>query len=184
MNLNKKSTKIYRISKTDFIFETVGIIGIINKNGEFCWAMDLYAQENEFEGVEVSPKFSFTELEETRNFIKNKEYIWENTSAYSKEKDDWIGSFYIFDAHFFKSKIQLIKKNNESFDVIIKGKVNLNWETAKNTDSKNFHIENNIPFNGILCEIEDKEECLKIAGKFINIEGMKWIDDDEKWLRY
>lgn len=192
-SLTNKMTEVstlYRIDKVDFTIETAGLIGIITEEEKFCWAMDLYAAKNELEGNAVTPKFSFTELEETTKFVFDRSFEWEKATAYSEEKDDWIGSFYIFDGHFFEAELSLEKREDRQFIVNVKGRVNLNWETAPTTDFKDFQIVHLMPFGGILSEIDDKEKAIAIASKFLNTQDMKWMPRDEEngqednWLIY
>jgi len=153
-DLMNKST--FRIDSTEFEFETIGIIGIITEDENFCWAMDLYAKSGEFQGQTVSPKFSFTLLEEAKHYDHNESYKWKDVSAYNDRIDDWIASFYIYDAHFFTADVEIRKMDNENFFVSIEGKVNLNWETAPTKDFRDFLIKKIIPFNGIICEIDNR----------------------------
>jgi|GEM_PF-5942609 len=61
---------LYKIDTTEFPFETKGIIGIITEQGFLCWALDLYAgSNNDSEGNSIAPKFSFTELQESTDFV-------------------------------------------------------------------------------------------------------------------
>lgn len=181
---------IYTIDSVEFEFETIGIIGVINENEEFCWAMDLYAKPNNFQDNQVAPKFSFTQLEETKDFVFNNSFKWKEVSAYNDIIDDWIASFYIYDSHFFKADVEISIEDKKNFFVSIKGKVNLNWETAPTTDFRTFEIRKIIPFNGIICELEDKKKAFEIAQKFINTEGLKWLPKEEtssgenNWLTY
>lgn len=171
----KKDLKLYKVDTTEFAFETSGIIGIVTEDEQFCWALDLYAKENKLDESSVTPKFSFTELGVCTHYTYNSSFTWSNISAYDKAKDDWIGSFYIFDAHYFEADVVLNRKNNEAFIVSVKGKVNLNWETAPSTDFRSFEITNTVPFNGILSEIDDSDKALIISSKFIDISSMKWV---------
>ncbi len=181
---------VYKIDSTNFTFETIGIIGIITEDNEFCWAMDLYAKPSDFQGNTVSPKFSFTQLEESKDYEYNNSFRWENVSAYNESLEDWIASFYIFDAHYFIANIEIKIKDKEHFIVAIDGEVNLNWETAPTTNFKKFRIENTIPFNGVLSEIDDKNKAFEIVANFIDIKGLQWLPKEEtssgtnNWLTY
>jgi len=180
----------YKIDSVEFEFETFGIIGIITEDQEFCWAMDLYAKPNTFEENNVSPKFSFTQLESAPDFNFNESFRWKGVSAYNDKIDDWVASFYIFDSHYFIADVDLKKIDNRNFLVSIEGKVNLNWETAPTKDFRNFKIQKIIPFNGILSEIDDEKEAFKITAKYLDVEGMKWVPKEETstgengWLVY
>ncbi len=184
------NTDIYNIDSVEFEFETIGIIGIITEDEEFCWAMDLYAKSNVFLNNNVAPMFSFTLLNETKEFVFNKSFSWKQVSAYNYEIDDWIASFYIFESHYFIADVEIIKVDKENFFVSIKGKVNLNWETAPTQDFRDFEIQKTVPFNGILCEIEDKKKAFAITKKFIDIKGLNWLPKEEtsteenNWLIY
>jgi hypothetical protein len=176
MDINKG---IYRIDSTDFAFKTIGIIGIINENEEFCWAMDIYAESNSFQEINVSPMFSFTQLGQSKDYVYNKSFRWEKISAYDDILNDWIASFYIYDSHYFIANVEIERIEKKNFHIVIDGKVNLNWETAPTTDFKDFKIEKTIPFNGILLEINDKQKVFEIAKRFIDIEGLKWLPKEE-----
>lgn len=182
---------IYKIDKTNFEFETLGIIGIINEEQEFCWAMDLYAKPNkDDEGNTIAPKFSFTQLEQATDYKYNESFRWKEMPAYSEKLDDWIASFYIYDNHFFTADVEVIRKDRENYEVSIEGKVNLNWETAPTTDYRPFKIQTTVPFNGIICEIEDEKKAFEITKNYIDTEGLEWLPREKtssgqnNWLSY
>ncbi len=181
---------IYKIDSVEFEFETIGIIGIITENEKFCWAMDLYANSNAFQDNEVAPKFSFTQLEETKDFVFNQSFNWKQISAYNDETDDWIASFYIYDSHYFIADVEIIRKDKENYFVSIIGKVNLNWESAPTQDFRDFEIQKIVPFNGIICEIEDKKKSFEITKKYIDTDGLRWLPKEDtssgenNWLTY
>lgn len=181
---------IYKIDSTEFEFETIGIIGVVTEDQEFCWAMDLYAKSNDFQGNNVSPKFSFTQLQQTKDYKYNESFSWKGISAYDNNIDDWIASFYIYDSHYFIADIEIEKIDKENFLVSIKGKVNLNWETAPTKDFRNFKILKIIPFNGIISELDDERIAFKITEKYIDTKGFKWIPKEQtssgenNWLAY
>lgn len=181
---------IFFIDGTEFTFESFGIIGVITENQEFCWAMDLYANASSLEGNQVSPKFSFTQLEQTMNFKRDHSFSWEEVSAYNEEIEDWVGSFYIYDAHYFTAKVSLEKIDRDHFLVHIEGKVNLNWETAPTTNFKSFTIQKTTPFNGILSEIDDEKKSRQICQKYLDQSDLKWLPKEEtnsgesNWLVY
>lgn len=188
-NLIKVKSNIYKIDSTEFEFKTTGLVGVINNNKEFCWAIDLYANSGKLQGHEVSPKFSFTELKESTNYIYNEVFKWKTITPYNDETNNWTGSFYIYDSHYFTANIELIKIDSKNFKVIINGKVNLNTESYPTKNFKPFQIESYIPFNGIICEINNKTEAVKIASRFIDVQNLKWISKEENksinnnWLR-
>lgn len=180
----------YLIDSAEFEFETFGIVGVITEDEKFCWALDLYAHENQFQGNSVSPKFSFTLLEESKDYKFNESFKWKEITAYNYDIEDWIASFYIYDSHDFVANIDIKKLNNENFFVSIEGSVNINWETAPTKHFVNFKISKTAPFNGIICEIENKDKAFEIAGKFLNIEELQWLPKEEtssgenNWLTY
>lgn len=138
----------------------------------------------------MAPKFSFTLLEQASDYKFNESFSWKNTSPYNKETDDWVGSFYIHDAHYFEADVEVLRIDNKNYRVSIKGKVNLNWETAPTQDFRDFTIQKIIPFNGIICETDDEKKAFEITQKFIDTEGMKWLPKEEtssgrnNWLDY
>lgn len=181
---------IYKIDSTEFEFETIGIIGMVTEEEEFCWAMDLYAKSNDFQNINVSPKFSFTQLEQAKNYNYNESFSWKKVTAYNDEIDDWVASFYIYDSHYFVVDIEIKKIDKENFLVSIEGEVNLNWETAPTTDFRKLKIQKITPFNGIISELDSKEKSLEIASKYINTEGLTWLSKENtssgenNWLTY
>lgn len=152
--------------------------------------MDLYAKQNKIEGNTVAPKFSFTQLEQATDYEYNKSFKWKEVSAYNDKIDDWIASFYVYDAHYFIADVEVMIVEREQFEVSIEGRVNLNWETAPTTDYRTFKIQNTIPFNGIICEIDDKEKAFEITKNYLDLEGLKWLPKEEtssgqnNWLSY
>jgi len=184
------SQTIYTIGSTDFEFEIAGIIGIITEDQKFCWAMDLYAKSRHFQGNPVSPKFSFIQLEPAHDFQHNASFSWKEVPAYNDEIDDWIGSFYIYDSHFFVVDIQVKKVSRESFWVSVTGKVNLNWATEPAEHFEYFTIAHTIPFNGILSEIDDEKKARKITRMYLDPTDLIWVPKEESssgenhWLRF
>jgi len=173
----------YIINGHSFEVETKGIIGLVTEEGEFKWAMDIYAAEGEYDGQRINPKFSFTQLAATENFKFDKEFIWEKATAYDKEIDDWVGDFLIFDASYFECSLQIKRVGGQEFYIAMKGKVNMAWETAPEQHFVDFEIVQTVPFNGILCEIDDAEKTKEVVGKYLSIENLTWnsIRDNTDW---
>lgn len=189
-NLFSKNKPHFKIENSSFTINNKALIAVINTKGEFCWAMDIYTSEGNYLDDSCSPMFSFTELEPADEFKLNKEFIWNNTSAYNKTIEDWVGSFTIHNSQFFKCSISLLKKSNSEFFIKIKGEVNTNWESEEGENLVPFSITTPLEFNGILCEIDDRDEALKIAAKYLDSNNLKWTKKDEdiqqfdNWLRY
>ncbi len=174
----------YTIGEVEFGVESLGLIGVITTEIEFCWAIDLYAKEGVIDEINVSPKFSFNELEPAPKFKYNKSFTWSSTSAYNEEKGSWKGDFYILDAHYFEVKVELVKLSDNEFEVIVKGKVNLNFETAPTTNFVDFEINQRVLFNGVLIELEDKKVALETASKIIDIKSFSIEDKNgQYWLK-
>lgn len=176
---SKKSSPLYIINGSHFEIETSGIVGIINSELKFCWAIDLYAKEGNIENHIVTPKFSFTELEPAQDFVFDKSFIWNKTTAYNTETDNWKGDFYIFDAHYFEVRVEFIKLSKTEFQVIVDGYVNQNPETYSSVNFVPFKIKQNIPFNGILVEIDNREKAYSIARKYLEVSEMNWFEKNE-----
>lgn len=172
----------FNINGTSFVIETKGVIGYISEDEKLKWAMDIYGAEGKYDGETIHPKFSFTQLAPTQNFKFNEQFIWEKTSAYDKELDDWVGDFLIFDGQYFECSVDLKRINVHSFEVEIKGRVNTNWETAPEQVFVDFEIATDLPFNGIMCEIDSKEKCEKIAGEYLSLDQLDWHSlTDNDW---
>ena len=173
----------YIIDGHSFEVETKGIIGLITEDAKFKWAMDIYAAEGEYDGQRTNPKFSFAQLAATENFKFDQEFIWEKATAYDNEIDDWVGDFLIFDAQYFECRVQMKRVGAQAFLVSIKGKVNMNWETAPEQHFVDFEIIQTLPFNGILCEIDDAPKTKELAEKYLSFENLEWNSesDHEDW---
>ncbi|MDQ2178081.1 hypothetical protein [Marinifilum sp. D714] len=176
---SKNTTPSFIVKGNKFEIETSGLVGIINKEKKFCWAIDVYAKQGQVDKHSVSPKFSFIELEPSTDFEYDKFFIWDKTTAYNSKTENWKGDFYIFDAHYFEASLKFTKQTKNEFNVEIKGKVNLNPETYPTTNFEEFSINQLIPFNGILVEIDDKECAFEIAKNVLDISEMKWIKKDQ-----
>jgi|NorSeaMetagenome_1021524.scaffolds.fasta_scaffold26336_3 hypothetical protein len=183
-----KNKPQFKIENSNFSINTNALIGVINHIGEFCWAMDIYTNEGNFQANNCAPKFSFTDLEPAQQFKKDKEFIWQNTSAYNKTTESWVGSLYVFDSQFFKCSINLKKLSSSEFTTKINGEVNINWENEEGENFVPFSISTQLKFNGILSEIDNKEEALKIASNYLETKDLVWkpknIDEGkyDNWL--
>ena len=59
----------------------------------------------------------------------------------------------------------------------------MTWESRPEQHFVDFEIVQTLPFNGILCEIDDAPKTKEVSEKYLSFENLEWnsIKDHEDW---
>ncbi|GAB1269779.1 hypothetical protein NBRC116493_30320 [Aurantivibrio infirmus] len=178
---------MYEVDGEKYEIEVAGLVGILDEDYGIRWAMDLYAKKKQttkdFGGAYFQPKLSFTNLINADEYDRGLKYLhWHKAESYDRDIDDWIGDFYIFDAHHFNASIKLQRKQADSFLLKMEGQVNLVWENVEEVNYKNFTIEVLVPFYGFKCPDHDREEAKSELEKHFDMDDFFWLEEDNKYF--
>lgn len=96
------------------------VVAVVGKDeGEFYWAIDLYAKRKETrEWGTIQPRRSFEELyhlAETHNGVK--ELARKRTVAYDYREINQVSDFFVVDGHYFESPIECRRMPHERFRI-------------------------------------------------------------------
>jgi hypothetical protein len=173
---------MFKIEDVEFEIEESGIVGLIDDWDEaLFWAVDVNAKSHEYKDLGYySPKISFTKLPHVKKSNKKLDkLIWESAEAYDTEEDDWIGDLYLFDGHFFRSRLELVRNSFDSFNVEWIGEVDISYETSEKRDFIPFHIKAIVPFHGFLSDYDNERETKSILKKFCDLKGYTWFNKED-----
>lgn len=169
---------MFRIGSEEFEVAESGIVAVADvEENEFFWAIDLYAQKKDTKTLGlVSPKLSFTELPNPENADRwLRQLDWKEANGYDDELGDWIGDFFIYDAHDFESRLSWKRTSYDKFMVEWSGVV----DTAPQIPGQElkrlleFSIAQEVPFVGIFSRTLDKDAASTFIGKFIDLESFE-----------
>ncbi len=176
---------MYKIQNDEFELDSSGIVGILDDEEELFWAIDVYGK-GRFIGEDnfIEPKLSFTRLPHPHGTDRSLNKIhFPIAEAYDKVIDDWIGDFYIYDGHFFRSEISLTRLSISKFNIHWKGEVDISYETLPGGEEFiPFEINLDIPFNGILCAYTNEKESRELLEDICDVSEFYWIGEENDYF--
>ncbi|MCG8529928.1 MAG: hypothetical protein MI749_04610 [Desulfovibrionales bacterium] len=175
---------MFKIDGHEYQIETTGVVGILDDEDGLFWAIDIYGKGQFIdEDNYIEPKLSFIKLPHAESTDRSLAQIhFKNAEAYDENIDDWIGDFYIYDAHFFKSEITLTRVSKSNFHISWKGEVDISYETSTNPQFIPFEIDLEIPFYGILCRYTDENDSKELLQDICDVSEFVWIEDGNEYF--
>ena len=169
---------MYRIQDEEFEFDSGGIAGRLDEQRGLLWAIDVYAKRKETKAFGwVQPQLSFTQLPHPPGADYSlKQLHFPEARAYDEVAGIWIGDFYIFDGHFFRSGVRLERTSPSQFHIHWKGEVNITPEAFPGEAFVPFEIALEIPFHGILCESTDEKTSRRLLERVCDVSSLTWIE--------
>jgi hypothetical protein len=171
---------MYRIGNEQFEISEAGIVGRLLPDEGLVWALDVYAQGRDTdEFTYVEPKLSFTALPHPDSADRELQHLhFPHAVAYDDKTDEWIGDFYIYDGHFFRSELDLRRVSPTRFKIHWKGEVDTSPEQIPAEHFVPFEIEQEIVFPGILCEWTDEKTSRRILEPICETADLFWCGED------
>jgi len=167
---------LFQIKDALFEIEQAAVVGILNKDGSFAWAMDVETKriQSPLLGV-AGPKISITTIPHPKGVNRDLSRVeWRNVRAYYD--DNWHGDFYVYDAEeYYECEISLARASWNFYALKWSGLCDVNWneEYGKRVP---FKIETTAAFNGILCNIDNEEKARDALANRCNDHMFAWIE--------
>lgn len=176
---------MFKIEDVEFEIEVSGIVGKVDDmDDSLFWAIDINAKSTKYKDLGLyAPMISFIKLPHAEESKKELDrLVWESAEAYDTVEDDWIGDLYLFDGHFFKSRLELIRNSFDSFKVEWTGEVDLSLQTSETRHFVPFEVNAIVPFHGFLSDYDNEEETKSILDEFCDLEGYTWLNKDNHFF--